>query len=70
MRSLITNVLNEAGFNPDAVERQLDHKEPNKVRAAYLRSDFMEERTRMVQWFANWCDGDSSTASIYSLRSA
>ena len=69
MRSLITNVLNEAGFNPDAVERQLDHKEPNKVRAAYLRSDFMEERTRMMQWFADWCDG-ATTTNVIGIRGA
>jgi integrase len=27
MRNLITNVLNEQGFNRDAIERQLDHQE-------------------------------------------
>ena len=56
MRSLITDVLNENGFHPDAVERQLDHIEKNKVRRAYLRTDFMEKRHEMMQWFANWCD--------------
>lgn len=56
MRSLITDVLNENGFNSDAIERQLDHVERDKVRRAYLRSDFLEERTRMMQWFADWCD--------------
>ena len=61
MRSLITNVLNERGFNRDAIERQLDHQEPNRVRASYLRSDFMEERTRMMQWFADWCEQKNSS---------
>lgn len=56
MRSLITDVLNEKGFNRDAIERQLDHVEPSSTRRAYLRSDFMEERVKMMQWFANWCD--------------
>jgi integrase len=56
-RSLITDVLNEKGFNSDAIERQLDHLDKNQVRRAYLRSDFIEERTRMMQWFADWCDG-------------
>lgn len=55
-RSLLTDVLNEAGFNPDAIERQLHHVERNKVRAAYLRSDFFEQRRAMMQWFADWCD--------------
>jgi integrase len=60
-RSLITDVLNERGFNSDAIERQLDHLERNQVRRAYLRSDFIEERTRMMQWFADWCDGQAKS---------
>jgi integrase len=69
MRSLITNVLNEQGFNRDAIERQLDHQEPNQVRASYLRSDFMEIRTSMMQWFADWCDGNVSSNVVF-IRSA
>ena len=53
-RSLITNVLNESGFNADAIERQLDHQSKDKVRAAYLRSDWLDYRTAMMQWFADW----------------
>jgi len=70
MRSLITNVLNEKGFNRDAIERQLDHQEQNKVRASYLRSDFMNERTQMMQWFADWCDGFSVIDNVTVLRQA
>jgi integrase len=69
MRSLITNVLNEHSFNRDAIERQLDHQEPSQVRAAYLRSDFMEARIQMMQWFANWCDG-KETMNVLPMRSA
>ena len=69
MRSLITTVLNEQGFNRDAVERQLDHQESNQIRASYLRSDFMEIRTPMMQWFADWCDGKTTT-NVISIRSS
>jgi integrase len=55
-RSLITDVLNENEFNADAIEKQLDHKEKNSVRKAYLRSEFMAKRKDMMQWFANWCE--------------
>lgn len=67
MRSLITDVLNEKGFNRDAIERQLDHKEGNQVRRAYLRTDFMEERVKFMQWFADWCDGINNLSAV-SLR--
>ena len=68
MRSLITNVLNENGFNRDAIERQLDHQERNQVRAAYLTSDFMDTRSPMMQWFADWCDG-AEQSNIVPIRS-
>jgi integrase len=73
MRSLITNVLNENGFNRDAIERQLDHQERNQVRRAYLRSDFLAERTTMMQWFADWCEHSLSSAAesnVVTLRRA
>ena len=69
MRNLITNVLNEQGFNRDAVERQLDHQESNQVRASYLTSDFMDIRANMMQWFADWCDGKTVT-NVIPMRSA
>lgn len=53
-RSLLTDLLNQRGFNADAVERQLAHVESNAVRRAYLRSDFMEHRATMMQWTADW----------------
>ena len=57
MRSLITDVLNEQGFRSDLIERQLDHREKSSVRAAYLRTSFLEQRREAMQWFADWCDG-------------
>lgn len=70
MRSLITNVLNEQGFNRDAIERQLDHQETNQVRASYLRSDFMDIRAAMMQWFADWCDGIVVESNVITMKRA
>jgi len=59
-RSLITDLLNEQGFNADAIERQLDHLETNKVRATYLRSFRLTTKTPASRrrWFRfawrNW----------------
>lgn len=66
-RSLITDVLNENGFNADAIERQLDHQERSQVRRAYLRSDFIEEREKMMQWFADWCEGKTAEYSSQNV---
>ncbi len=67
-RSLMTDVLNENGFNRDAIERQLDHKEPNKIRRAYLRSDFWKERVDMLQWFADWCGNTQESSARPELK--
>ena len=53
-RSLFTDVCNEQGMNPDAIERALDHLEKNTTRRAYLRSDFMEERFKIAEWYSEW----------------
>jgi integrase len=58
-RSLLTDLLNEHGFNPDAIERQLDHAQRNQVRAAYLRTDFLEYRRGMMQWVADWAEAQA-----------
>lgn len=52
-RALFSTIANEAGFNPDAIERQLAHREKNAVRAAYHRSEYIPERVKMMQWWAD-----------------
>lgn len=52
-RALFSTIANEAGFNPDAIERQLAHREKNTVRAAYHRSEYLPERMKMMQWWAD-----------------
>ena len=55
-RATGSTILNERGFNPDAIERQLAHAERNKIRAAYHRSEYMDERRKMMDWWANYLD--------------
>lgn len=52
-RALFSTIANEAGFNPDAIERQLAHREKNAVRAAYHRSEYLVDREKMMQWWAD-----------------
>ncbi|MBT2866541.1 integrase arm-type DNA-binding domain-containing protein [Chromobacterium violaceum] len=53
-RALASTVLNEEGFDPDIIERQLAHAERNKVRAAYHRAEYLEERRKLMQWWADF----------------
>jgi integrase len=54
-RANATSILNEQGFNPDAIERQLSHIEGNSVRAAYIHhAKYMDDRIEMMQWWADF----------------
>jgi len=62
-RSTAAVRLNEMGrWNPDAIERQLAHQEPNSVRRAYTHAaEYWGERCEMMQAWADqldhWRDG-------------
>jgi integrase len=53
-RSTASTILNEHGFRPDVIERQLAHSERNQVRAAYNYAQYLPERYEMMQWWADY----------------
>ena len=55
-RSMASTLLNEKGWNRDAIERQLAHGERNAVRAAYNYAEHLPERRRMMQAWADYLD--------------
>lgn len=56
-RATASTLLNETGdWNPDAIERQLAHVDENEVRRVYARSEYWDERVRMMQWWADYLD--------------
>ena len=56
-RSTASTILNEHGFRADVIERQLAHDERNTVRAAYNHAQYLPERRKMMQWWADYLDG-------------
>jgi integrase len=56
-RAMASTLLNEQGWNRDAIERQLAHAERNRVRAAYHRAAHLPERRKMMQAWADYLDG-------------
>lgn len=67
-RAVASTILNEMGFAPDVIERQLAHKEPNKVRAAYHRSEYLPERRKMMQQWADHLEKLAAGADVIPLR--
>jgi integrase len=57
-RSMASTRLNEMGrWNPDAIERQLSHQEPNAVRRAYTHAtEYWAERVEMMQAWSDYLD--------------
>lgn len=54
-RTTASSILNEEGFNPDAIERQLSHLERNQVRAAYTKhAEYLKDRAKMMQWWGDY----------------
>lgn len=56
-RATASSILNEQGFNRDAIERQLAHMERNKVRGAYTHhAEYLKERRHIMQWWADYLE--------------
>lgn len=53
-RSMASTLLNEQGWNRDAIERQLAHTERNSVRASYNYAEYLPERREMMQHWADY----------------
>lgn len=68
-RAMASTRLNELGWAPDVIERQLAHAERNKVRAAYNRAQYLDERTRMMQAWADYLDGLRAGGKVVAFKS-
>jgi integrase len=55
-RTTASTLLNEQGWRPDAIERQLAHGERDHVRAVYNHAEYLRERKLMMQDWADYLD--------------
>ena len=56
-RHQFSTVLNEKHWNSDAIEAQLAHVNSQGTRGVYNHAAYLETRTEMMQWWADWLDG-------------
>jgi integrase len=59
MRSIASTVLNEEGFDYDVIEASLAHVDKNTVRRAYNRTDYLERRRVLMQWWSDYIENAS-----------
>ncbi|WP_350214714.1 integrase arm-type DNA-binding domain-containing protein [Algiphilus sp.] len=70
-RSMASTLLNEMGWHRDAIERQLAHAERNAVRAAYNYAEYLPERRRMMQAWADYLDAlREGSTKVTPIRAA
>lgn len=59
-RAMFSTVANENieqhGYHSDIIERHLAHVEKNKVKGAYNRAEYWEQRIGLMQWWADYID--------------
>lgn len=67
-RSMASTILNEQGWNKDAIERQLAHSERDGVRAAYNHAEYLPERRTMMQAWADYLDSLANGANVIPIR--
>lgn len=67
-RSMASTLLNEQGWPPDVIERQLAHAERNEVRRAYNRAKYLPERRNMMQAWADYLDALRNGADVVPIR--
>lgn len=67
-RSMASTLLNEQGYNFDAIEVQLAHKETNKVRAAYNKAQYLPERKAMMQAWSDYLFALKQGAEVIAFK--
>jgi integrase len=55
-RHLVSTALNEKGYDPDWVERQLAHGDPDEIRGIYNKAVYLDQRRKMMQEWADYLD--------------
>lgn len=67
-RHMASTLLNELGWNPDAIERQLSHRDRDEVRGTYNLAQYMAERRQMMQGWADYLDALKTEANVVPIH--
>ena len=56
LRALASTIMNEERKDPDLIESALAHGDPNQVRSAYNRAQYLERRRELMPWWGDYLD--------------
>lgn len=69
-RGTASTILNEHGFPPDHIERQLAHVESNKIRGAYNSAEWLPGRREMMVWWSDFLNARAPQSMLKALTPA
>ncbi len=69
-RHMASTLLHEMGFPSHLIEKQLAHSDGNKIRAVYNHAEYLPERRKMMQAWADYLDVLKGGARIVPIRAA
>jgi integrase len=69
-RAMASTVLHEQSWPSDIIERQLAHSERDIIKAAYNYAQYLPERRRMMQAWADYLEGIKTGAKVIQIREA
>ena len=68
-RGMASTILHEQGYAHHAIELQLAHQERNEVSAAYNHATYIQQRTKMMQHWADYLDS-CTTGKVLAFERA
>lgn len=67
IRGTFSTVANEARWDKDVIELCLAHQERDKIRAAYNAARLLDERRKLLSWWADLSDAAKAGAAVVSI---
>ncbi|WP_305368942.1 phage integrase central domain-containing protein [Photobacterium leiognathi] len=64
LRAIASTALHEHGFDSLLIEACLSHADQNEVRASYNRSDYLEQRKEIMNWWSAYIE-EAAQGSIF-----
>jgi len=63
-RAMASTLLNEQGYSADVIEKQLAHNPRDKIRGVYNRAEYLPERRKMMQEWADYLTALKETPGL------
>ena len=69
-RSVASTILHEIGYQHAHIEVQLSHLEKDRVSGAYNHAEYIPQRAKMMQEWADYLDGIQGGAKVINIKRA